>query len=464
MSKYFNILLLCFCSLTISCVTPEITDVNDQKKENIAANNNNLTNYNEALNILEQKILKSLKNISDNKDNSINKTIFIKNLDIKNNEETELSKRFISDIIAFLINNGINIKRYEYNIFQVENVTDQNEDCKDILSKIFPDYFLNLSFKECAQSGDCIEAWINLISSYENNVIFNFRQTFLLQDNTKKWNQELKKIPQIKGSEDNPYIDFKQASEKIISQIQCIFKEISNSSDYTFTIAKTHLTDDIYSNILKNNMEKADLNQISFDKIPLISINQKRFNINFDYLMNNNELNNCDFLLAIDFKESKIRKNIFKLNVIALKDNAINYNGKEFIVSKGDIFPGTDIKVYILSAFKQKVISARGIGNCNKNMDKAIWAYSAKVEAESNARKELARILKEIIITNNNDIYLTDERIQLSIRTGIRNAKLIWEQFYEDKCQAEAVFEIHESDMHPFLKIYFSNQKMNNDN
>ena len=341
------ILLLVFFILFAGCSGNQVNNSKLSKKNN---DTDSLPKYSRAVEQLGKNLAATIKlKVPENQ----KKTFYIYNNDkLENGYETELSMRFIDDLIDELVNNNIILKRKEKLSFStVTHNSEFKPDCDIILDLYQSDYFIAFSMDECTERYNCIEVRAQGIANDSDIILFVKKEKFGLYDKTKDLYNKLVKIPLHKGEKFNPYKNYRAAALEILGRFNCkVTSFIKNHREILFSVHQTNNTPIKVTKALQDAVVNYGLKSIASEKFfDIVISNKNKFSIDDKDQLNDNKLKVPDIIVAVDYNQVNSESAIINTALLSYKPVKIFYKGIHQTLKRGEYILECSETVYVVS-------------------------------------------------------------------------------------------------------------------
>jgi len=461
-----NFLLLFLLCLFISACATSKSDKNNFAK-NVELK---LPIYIKAVENLAEKLSKAIKEIKHDFEydynNKVKRSFYISNKDAENIDfEYELSRRFIEDLKASLVNKKIIIKRKELTTWAKSTGISYQGKCDEIFHISPSDYLIDFSLRECPEGDNCVEARIQSSANSSNVIEMSLKEQFQLTGNVKKWRNIKNKIKYKKGNKKNPYEDINEASKYMLKKISCLAKTMitdieTDNETMKVIVEKTETSRDIkqsFGEMLSFYGLEQVIMRGKLLNVALRANDQFKLVVYEDH--HNERFKTANVVLAIDTKEIKPGMFFVRAQLMTLKKIEILKDGKISKLEAGEAIPYCVDSGYVSTDALGRTISAIDVGICNKDLDKELWESSAIDSAKLGAEAKLIekvnhRINSRRLIKNNT---IDESQIESLRKAYIRDSRVVSSQFNPDTCKAIVKCEIEEGNISPISNFQHDN-------
>ncbi|MEA2014412.1 MAG: hypothetical protein U9N38_03800, partial [Thermodesulfobacteriota bacterium] len=317
-------------------------------------------------------------------------------------------------------------------------------------------FLIEFSLKECPESANCLGAGVRVIARETNDIVFTAKESFSLTGNVANWYHQKHKLPRVKGSRENPYSDYREAANYMVGRLSCIAKSMMPDDDTMhILVARTKNTPSDVALAFSETVSFYGLEQVIVSEwLPVVISAGDRFELDI-YRGEHRELfETANLVLALDVKDAEKGNLFLKAHLLALRSMEIIKDGKRRTLGAGMAMPYCVSSGYASSGIFGKTISATGVGICNRTLDSAIWRESAKKAAELDAKKNLAKKVREKI--HGTEIacqqMLDRNRVESTVHAYISGARVVRERYDEKTCKAVVKLEVEQGNVFSLLE------------
>ena len=363
------------------------------------------------------------------------KSFFIYNADAHEGKERELARRLIEDLSALLVNKKIKIKRKELVTWDraIKSGESFKIECQEVLENLASDFFIEFSLKECPESANCMEAGVRVIACESNDIVFTAKESFNLTGNVANWYHQKHKLPRVKGSRENPYLDYREAANYMVGRLSCIAQNIMPDDTMHILVAKTKNTHSEVATAFSETVSFYGLEQIIVPEwLPVAIRAGDQFELGI-YRKEHRELfETANLVLALDMKNAENGKLFLKAHLLAIRSINIIKDGKNKTLGAGmalpycacsgyassyssdnhtslsDTTPVKSIEKQVFQPSYRKIQSTRRTGNASASYQRAQSAMLR--DLENNLRDRLKKdgispaVVNLIFITGSLDL------------------------------------------------------------
>ncbi|MCP4112763.1 MAG: hypothetical protein GY749_45750 [Desulfobacteraceae bacterium] len=437
----FISLLLAIFFLT-ACAGPQIPPYTPPKTKTLS--------YNKAVRALGNKLGTRLNSLYELHNSPGKKSVFIYNKDVQRGRENELARRFIEELIGTLATSGIDMKRKKLATWGRATRQSFEVQCREVMETLKSDYLIEFSLRECAVS-DCMEATVQIFAGQSNNILFAAKEAFVPEGNAARWLKRKLDMPEALGTRENPFPDYYEAANHMSGRLACIAKSMmSDKNSLSIIIGKTGNTPSDIALAFSDAVSFYGLDQVAApDKwLSVVIRSGDRFEMGM-FGRNPRELfGRANVVLAVDKTMNQGLVHL-KAQLLTISSVEIITNGQRKIVKAGMALPYCTANTYV-----GRIISATGVGICNKDWDPELWQETAKEAARAYAMRNLAREAAEMIRTRavySSGHKIDEERMQLILEAVVRGARVVREDFDKDTCRAEVEMEVERENIETLL-------------
>ena len=438
MKKNFQIIMV-FIIIIINaqCVT-QTSEIKTKANKQIDE-----LNYNSVIETLSARLVDRFKPKESILEKSL-PIVYISDNNLQKGKISLLNMMLINDLTKSLQNEGFTINNHNF-------FTDNKKDVypKECINRFnYLNWDIRILISNTTFSNDCTRL---ILSIEHQNKQFSETCHLSLTPDLKDKNNNFKYIPKSAGNIKKPFKNVQKASEYIVDNMNCmITKLLPQIKNYRLIIAKTDNTiSDIFETLKKQWANRIGTERLAQTLIP-IDLYADQF-IFLDKTIIN--LIPKDIKLIVTLDSMEIRPGKFRIrsrliSLTSLKPKLINNPTINF----GKCIPGCKFDIYTHTKSKGKTLVAEGSGVClKKDLPQELWSYSAKTNAEKDAKKQLFNKIKTILrkdYITKNTIY-NDRDIDKSVQRIMKNSVLEWESFDEESCKAYSRYIIYASSL-PF--------------
>ncbi len=338
---------------------------------NVAVNNtgadpsmDKLPTYADAVSTLSKKVAMELKNPEKIREYSPEtKSFFIFNARTRGGEESELTRRFIDDLIGGLVKEGVRIKREKVATWARAAGKSDEVDCREVLETAAADFLMGFSLGECPDLESCMEAGVEVTPRESNDVRFAAREAFRVTGAAARWHRLKHDAPPPKGSRENPYADAYEAAKYMVGRLSCLTKMMTSiSGEVRVAVGKTDNTPVGAAHAFSEAASYYGFEQvISRDKwLPVALRAGDRFELGMYRKKHRGVFETANVVLALDMSEAGDGFVAMQAKMMALKDIEILEfkTDKRKKIGAGTVFPYCTVRGYSRSAGWEKNGSA----------------------------------------------------------------------------------------------------------
>ena len=452
--KLFNLFdfkyLLCFHVFIIAilfqthCIPPpndvtvaRTTTMHQQKKG---------LNYQSMIKTFSARLCNRFQTEQDSSEKIDSPDIYLTSASIHQNKLTQLNQMIINDLKQSLEKDRF-IVQIPTVIANAENITPS--ECETRLAALDQKIKINLSSKACELIADCL--LITLDISYQGKTISETCHLSLTSDLVQK-NNHLFHIPVQMGHQKKPFYNIDQSFKLISKTLQCMFNTLlQTQGPHRLLFAKTENTPKSFVDKLIMQFRNMTGNENVAKTIIPIDCYGDQFVIR-DVKISESIPDDISILIAMDSIEIHPGKYRIRIQALSLKNQLFISLKSVSSVPFGKCMPGCRFHFYSYTRSKGKSLTGEGSGECNKNMPKHLWSYSAKTMAESSARKALFNKVKHHMRKHYiaNDLPFFENTLDEKSESIMKNAIMVWENFDDTSCHADARYIIYDSFL-PFV-------------
>jgi len=327
-------------------------------------------------------------------------------------------------------------------ITNTENITPS--ECETRLAALDQKIKITLSSKPCDLKADC--RLILLDISNQGKTTSETCHLLLTPDLIKK-NNELYQIPIQLGHLRKPFKNIDQSYTYIVETLECMFIALLQTKEpYRLLFAQTDNTPESFVEKLITQWTDITGKDNNAKTILPIDCYGDQFVIR-DAKISESIPDDILILIAMDSIEIHPAKYRIRVQALSLKKELIVSLHNIPSVPFGKCLPGCRFHLYTYTRSKGKSLIGEGFGECNDNLPKNLWSYSAKMLAESSARKALFNKVKHHMRKHYiaNDLPYYENTLDDKTETIMKNAIMEWENFDDNACHAEARYIIYDS-------------------
>jgi len=440
---YLYVIVLCVLTNTKCIPQHQIEKVSEPQKQ-VQSQPKGL-NYSSVIETLATRLTERFEPDDEMEEKHSYPFIYLTSADDAKKDISALSKTIINDLQGTLQIKGFIVRTPS---FTVDKPTPKRGvDCSTIFDSLDWDIYIAVSIHSCTSESNC--ARIVLDISYKNSKQTEICHLALTPDLEQQKNNMIQR--QLSpGNIKKPFQRLDQASAHMIDFFNCMLnKLIPDKNNLRYIMAKTDQTSSTVFNDIKTQWEE----YLGKNSVAQTVLNIDCYNETFVLRGNNiSELIPKDIKVLIAIDAVDIHPDFYRIRcqLLALSDLTVQLLNQP-VVNFGKCLPGCHLLSYAHNKADGNNLTGYGVGQCLKSMPSDLWTYSAKVNAEKEARNNLSGTIKKRLrkyyISENITYY--ESMLDETIRSLMKNAQLEWEKFDENSCSAEARFSIH-GDLLPF--------------
>ena len=435
----FNVLLF-FILFQTQCVPPLNDDIVNRTKTLQQSSKKGL-NYQSMIKTFNVRLRNRFQADQDANEKSNLPDIYMTSASIHHHELSPLNQMIINDLKQSLEKDGFIVQTPTV-ISNTKNITPS--ECETRLAALDQKIKIILSSKACDLEAVCMLIMLDI--SYQGKTTSETCHLVLTPDLVQKKN-ELYQIPIQLGHLKKPFKNIDQSYTYIAKTLQCMFHALLQTQEsYRLLFAKTDNTPKAFVDKLIKQWRNMTRNDHIAKTIIPIDCYGDQFVIR-DAKISASIPDDILMLIAMDSIEIHPGKYRIRVQALSLKKQLIVSLQNIPSVPFGKCVPGCRFHLYTYTRSKGKSLIGEGSGECNTDMPKHLWSYSAKTLAENSARQALFNKVKHHMRKHYiaNDLPYYENILDKKTDTIMNNALIEWENFDDKACHAEARYIIYDS-------------------